>query len=479
LANNFRKIINSFSAKDIKDDPLFLQNVLAALENIKFIDKKKFKQCVEDLIDFSVDESEMLDSKQIKQAITYFFQTLDDKFIADQLWRVNFENNKFDPAVLNIFSRIIDLDKSRSVANQLQEKLKNKPDLFNSPKTKKKFTNLVAKCSQQKRCSPAYLKTLNSFLSLLEEKNQFQINPRKIFDSYKYLLLNLLDVEDRQENIQKILLRIQSIWPDLVKAQDIEVIKNFLKVSEAKISLFKDGDFALQMQAEKEKLVDSLEKSILDNIGSIDKENFNNLLKLVDKSNYEPEFYIDKIINTQDQQQQRYVDLYFSLFPDKGGLLLEQIKNKVDKLKNFHDILDIAKHINNPASLNLLKEIFDKSDIFLKIEIVSAMGNFSQVDVNFLLQQLHAKSYLLRKEALRVISLQDDELKKAAAQKLLSVFNPLGIKDKVLSENINIINHLKLKEALPQLQQLGKQLFWPWQNDLRGKVRETISNLSG
>jgi hypothetical protein len=313
----------------------------------------------------------------------------------------------------------------------------------------------------------------------LEEKNQFQINPRKIFDSYKYLLLNLLDVEDRQENIQKILLRIQSIWPDLVKAQDIEVIKNFLKVSEAKISLFKDGDFALQMQAEKEKLVDSLEKSILDNIGSIDKENFNNLLKLVDKSNYEPEFYIDKIINTQDQQQQRYVDLYFSLFPDKGGLLLEQIKNKVDKLKNFHDILDIAKHINNPASLNLLKEIFDKSDIFLKIEIVSAMGNFSQVDVNFLLQQLHAKSYLLRKEALRVISLQDDELKKAAAQKLLSVFNPLGIKDKVLSENINIINHLKLKEALPQLQQLGKQLFWPWQNDLRGKVRETISNLSG
>jgi hypothetical protein len=110
------------------------------------------------------------------------------------------------------------------------------------------------------------------------------------------------------------------------------------------------------------------------------------------------------------------------------------------------------------------------------MEVLRAAPGLAKYE-EFLLSVLKSEETFLKKEALNILA-KDETTKKQALEEVLCLLSPWGKKNKVIIENITIIEGLELKAAKPYLLSLSKRLFF-WNRNVRKKALEVLKKWHG
>jgi hypothetical protein len=167
--------------------------------------------------------------------------------------------------------------------------------------------------------------------------------------------------------------------------------------------------------------------------------------------------------------------LFFRLFPDQLGKFYQYLDQKIQNMEFISSMIDALGQVRGPISLSVLEHIYSFSNELIKLEIVIVMAKFKKVNSSFLLRQLGAASFMLRKNLFSILIL-DLKVKEEALEILFNIPSFLGQKNWLLIENIQIVSDLKFGGAKNWLRTLSQKMFF-WNKKLRNKAKQALKEL--
>ncbi len=183
------------------------------------------------------------------------------------------------------------------------------------------------------------------------------------------------------------------------------------------------------------------------------------------------DYYLNKIFN-EGKINPQVLKLFFKFFPNELTRFYENLERKRSDMIFMGKVIESLKLVEYSISMNIYKHIFSVANELMKIEVLRAMQDLPDYDAEFLFSIIRGKDALLKKEAL-VVLMRNDMHKKKAIEILLSIRSPLGIKNRIIFENIRIIEEVGLKEAKDYLIPISKNPFF-WNRDIKREAQEIL-----
>lgn len=464
FADNFEKIIGKFKARDLLEDEELRENLYNFLAYLKDKEKEKFYRCTKELLKFILKDKNLPREDELDK-IKAFFQHLNKEDFADVLCHEILREDSFNYLSFKLFSRLIGEDAHQEVAFALKEKIKNTESLENDPKLRKRVRELFSGADSL-FVPEFYRHALSSLFTGTPAAENFFFDREALQINYFFLLLNLFAREDDKERLSLISGRILAEANRLIQKRRLEYLK-FLwdvltqkrKESPSLLEVFKDLDICIYDFIEKagfldkppaglEYFIDKIEKSVL---------GFN--------------YYLENLFD-EGKVTPFALRLLLKFFPEKLPQIYEELEKKQSDIDFLGKITGALKSVDSFLSESLLKHIFSFSNNVIKLEVLKAMRGLSRHDNEFLFSVLETEDIFLKKAALEALD-KDEAARKTALEKLLSIPSPFGRKNKLLIENITLIDGMGLKEAEEYLAPLARRRFF-WNRSIRKKALQTL-----
>ncbi len=467
FVENFENIIGRFELKDLLEDKELQENIAKFLTHLKDRDKDKLRKCLKDLLKSLVRSKDTLSEASIEK-LRVFFADKDVDDIAYALMEEIVTDEQFDSLSFNLFSLLLDKEKHRGVAVSLADIFRERESAL-SDDIREKIKEVLTDPSSPD-VSEIYRKSLASFLKDISLEGEFAFDRGLLHKNYRYILLSLFDTAEKKEEMSSLLERISDDWEAVTKDRDFEYLKELMNFLEAR-----KEDLSSEPYFEKldKQISLFIESTLLDERMSPDIEYFIGSLK---ESHSGHEVYLEKIFN-ENKISPLILRLFSRFFPDQYPLFQEGLRAKFSHPAFMHRIMESLKTVDTPLSLNSLKYIFSSGSPPVRLKAIKAMQHLSVMDEDFLYSILKQEDWPLKKEALLVLK-REPKAEKKAADMLLSIPSPFGLKNKILEENIKIVEETGLGEARDHLLRLSKKRFF-WNKNLRKKALGAMGKING
>jgi len=475
LSEHFDKIIYKFSSSDLKEDPSFVSKIIETLHYMRDKDPQRFKSCSKALVKFILDRNESLTQENIAKKLKEFLKGIDDDTLGEIIWEYNFDNKRFDSFSLELFSRLLDDDSQEAVANIIDNRFTANKEKFSDAETKNKLEELISSFNNTV-ISKVYKDTLSNLLGRIDTKGSFSLGHEYIYENYIYSLLNLVCLEDRELRLEVIVSAVIKELDKAVGIKDVKLVRYIIEVLDKKIQESEDSGIKKLCSDVKAHIIPSLENIILNNLSTLSKQDMAFFSSLISSSRFSAEAYITKIVESGFSER-RLIELFFRFFPSDTKLLFDVIHDNISSFKSSRKVINILESINTANALEVLIDIFDIANPMLKMDILRVMQNMSVIDENFIYKILKGKNVFLKKEALAIIVMRAPHLQQKAIKSLLDIFNPLGIRNSVLIDNITVIAESNVIEAVDELKAIGKRYYLWRMGELRKAVRQALERL--
>ncbi len=466
LADNFLKGAQSLSLKAVIDDGNLRKDLGGFLGYLKDNQKDKFSQCAQELSKIILGPGSQVSADNVDK-LKEVFKDLDGNDFAELL--VSHADNDKDLSALNIglFSQLAGKEHGDKFASSLADKVKTRAALKSNPALLRKIKDLLS-VSDSADISPTYRNSLASLVKNISFKENLSFDRSQLKPNYRVIILNLLIQEKSQEALGLILERLHKDWPDIVGDCDYGFLKSLMEILKQKN---KDGDLFLEdLEGIEKKIAELLEQGIWnDPVPS-------GLAYLADtlrKGYSGADFYLNKIF--QENNASIYgIKLFLKFFPVELELFYKYIDQKRSDLEFLSRVISSLAQINMPVSAIILKEIFSTGNEIIKAEVLKAMRVAVDFDAEFILPLLQEKSAVLKREALAVL-LRDAAAREKSLDMLLGISSPWGTKNRLILENLKIIEELDLREASRYLIDFSKRKFF-WNKELRLKAIQVLGS---
>jgi hypothetical protein len=332
---------------------------------------------------------------------------------------------------------------------------------------KKKIKELLTDPSSPD-VSEIYRKSLASVLKDISLEGEFAFDRGLLHRNYRYILLSLFETAEKKEEMSSLLERISEDWEAVAKDRDFEYLKELMNFLEAKKEYLSSDPYLEKLDRQISLFIES---TLFDERMSPDIEYF---ISTLNESHSGHEVYLDKIFN-ENKTSPLILRLFSKFFPNQYPLFQEGLRAKFSHPAFMHRIMESLKMVDTTFSLNSLKYIFSFGSPSVRVKALKAMQHLSLMDEDFLNSILKEEDWPLKKEALLILRKEPTTGKKAADM-LLTLPSPFGLKNKILEENIRIIGDTGLREARDHLLRLSKKRFF-WNKNLREEARAALSKL--
>jgi hypothetical protein len=274
----------------------------------------------------------------------------------------------------------------------------------------------------------------------------------------------LLYYQKEKERIRLILERIFQVYEDILQDNDYYYLKHFILIIK---ELRKRQDLAKLLNETEDKIASFIESLLLEGKQLPHPKFF---LEVIKKPSFDFETYIDIILD-KEKTNPYVLELFLNFFSHKLPIFYENIKKRNSDIEFIKKLINNLKTIDSFLVLDILKFIFSFGNKLIKIEVIKTMQDISYWDREFLFSVLKKGEIFLKKEVVIVFVKKNkgDEIVRV----LLSVFNPLGIRNRILKENVDIIKELKLKEARNYLVALSKRKLF-WYKSIKKEINEIL-----
>ena len=475
LSEHFGKIIYKFSSGDLKEDPSFVPKIIETLYYMRDKNPKRFKNCSKTLVKFILDRNEFLTQEGIVNKLKGFLKNIDDDTLGEIIWEYNFDNKKFDPFSLELFSKLLGNDSQEAVANIIDSRFTANKEKFSDAETKSRLEELISSFNNTV-ISKVYKDTLSNLLGRIDTKGSFSLGYEYIYDNYIYSLLNLVCLEDRELRLEVIVSAVIKELNKAVGIRDVRLVRYIIEVLDKKIQESEDNGIKKLCSDVKSRIIPLLENIILNNLSALSKQDMAFFSSLISSSRFSAETYITKIVESGFSEK-RLIELFLKFFPNNAKLLFDVIRDNISSFESSRKVINILKSINTAKALGVLTDIFDIANPMLKMDILRVMQDMSVIDENFISKILKGRDMFLKKEALAIIVMRAPHLQQKAVKSLLGIFNPLGIRNSVLIGNIAVIAENNVTEAADELRAIGKRYYLWRMRELRKAVRQALERL--
>lgn len=465
LCGSFEKVINNFKLNDFLEDEELRANLSKFLLYLKNYQKEGFAKCTVELFRSILKYRNVLGDSEIAK-IRPLLKDLDTNDLTKLLKDELANDNNFDALSLNLFSCLRDKETHQAIAKNLKEELSNQEFLKDNPKLIKKFKDLLSLPSNE-IISEVYRNTLFILFKDISFKVGFIFDRRLLVSNYRFIILNLVEAERNEERLNLILEKLSGELEAAAAEKDFSYLKNSLDLLNKKKSEGPDLSRIF------EKLINQINESVEQITWEKDiPSGLEYFLDNLPRSTLNAQIYLNKIFE-ENIINPLVLKLFFRFFSLNLPLFYRSLEKKRFDLEFLITLIENLKTLDLPITQEVLKHIYSFPCEITRLEVLRAMGGLSKIDKNFLFSLLKGGSFSLKKEALMVLS-RDEELKKRAIRSLLYIPNPFGLKNKLILRNMQVIDETGLKEAKDCFVLLAKKRFF-WNRDIRNKAKEILS----
>ncbi len=447
LADSFEKVIRNFETDEIVESGELIDTLSGFFTNLEKIDEKKHRECAKEFVQTVIRSKKSLSEtdSQSLQKITCQFRGKD---MAGTFWEEILTDDSFDSLNLNIFSKLIKKDKHEGMAHFIANIFRKNESLQSNPKVIEKMEELLSDSSSS-MVSEIYRNTLATLLGEITFEEELSFNNDILFMNYRFMLINFLEREENKNEMAAILQNLLGEWEKITEKKDYECLKAIYDTLEKK---------------KEEMSSEPLYKEMINNIiGFIEKEilqgeisfYFDYFINTFERSTLDVNRYLEKIF-TDGNITPYSLNAFFRFFKEYlfyFNINLEQYSTDSQLIKKM---IGSLRMIDSHISLITLKDIYQLGERLVKIGVLQAMQNLTKYDTKFLLPILKKKDMRLKAEAF-VILIKDRDNRDHILKTLFSIPSFFGIKNKLLIENIKIVEMKEVKEALPYIIPLSKR----------------------
>jgi len=466
LANDFQKILERLRVKDLVDNKEINESLKELLGYLKGKDKNKFSQCSNELTKSVLKSGDQLDEEQINK-LKNFLQDLDAKDISNALLEQLQDSGERDSLSLSLFSKFIDIEKHEGVASFLAKKLEGEEKLKSNPKVIAGIKKLITLPDFSIYESKVYHDNLAAILENITLEDSLCFDRNQVVGSYRFVLLDLFVLEFNSKRLERVVNAILGELDKALEANDLKYLESFKKAVEKKKRETPEFE---SIFAEVEKAISVFVEKI------IFKEDYplgiGFLIDIVNTSSTEAKFYLDKIFK-EGRVSPDILRLFFKLFSDQLPFFCAKLDKKASDIRFVEEIMKNLIMVKPSLSLEVLKHIFSSSSSFIKVKVLEKMGELHLEDEGFLFSILNERGFLQRKQALLILT-RNPSSRAKAAQMLLGIRNPWGLRSKIIEENLGLVNEIPFPEAKAYLTILSKYKFF-WNKNIRLKAKEILT----
>jgi len=464
FADNFENIISKFRTKDLLEDEELLKSVRSFLDYLKAQNSDKFNSCSRELLRSVLRDKGVFEEKNLEM-IRHFFTDLGKDDLTEELIRGITQDENFNYQSLALFSRLFDEDTHIQVAPALSEKIKGAAALKADPRVRKKIKELFLS-PESTEISPLYRHALISLSGEREGGAHFEFSRGQAQENYRYILLNLVLAEDDPQALALVLERLEKECLAAAGGKSLWFLKKAAEVLDEKAKT--DSALIPMFEGIEKHIGDFTENAVFSEEPEAGIDYFITRLK---KSASDAGAYLKKIFE-EGRVNVHVLALWLKFFPQDEPLFLERLKSKRSDTDLQEKVIRSLGRIGSPEALRMLEGMFYLSMPMVKLEILRSMRNSGEPDKEFLFSVLENETFFLKKEALLVLS-DDEYCRRQAMEKLLMLPNPFGKKNKLLLENIKVIEDASFRDARPYLEALSKGGFF-WSRSVRKKAQELL-----
>ncbi len=466
IADNFLQGLKNINTKYIISDDALRQSLTSFLHYLKENNKDKFSKCSSELFNYLANSGYVASEEDI-QALKVLFKDLNEKDFTDILWSQISKEGHSGPLALSLFSTFSEGVGPERIASSLLENVKVRLSLKSNPLLIKRIQDLLSSPDLQD-ISPVYRNTLVLLLKDISSREDFSFNPNELRINYCFILLNLLNQEKESVRADFLLTKLDKEWDFITKNKDYEYIKYLLQLINNKES---EGIFSSQaLSALKNRIADFIEDSVWYDQSNLALDYLSGVLGESYKGS---QFYLDKMFK-EEKLSVYGVKLFLKFFPAELDTFYAGIEAKRYDLGYLSRIIGMTAGLGSNWPLVILKHIYSFANEIIRGEILKAMQGLPEFDEKFLLTVLKGKQRALKIEALKAL-FRDEGARKDAFGILLKSGSPWGSRNKIILENMAIIEGLCLKESVEYLIPFTKMNFF-WHAPLKNKALNIIES---
>jgi hypothetical protein len=467
FADNFEKIFGRLKTKDLLLDEQLRQNIYNFLNYLKEKEKDRFYNCNKGLLRLILKDKGISQEDKL-QNLKAFFNNLDKDALTEILRDEILTDDSFNYLSFIVFSRLIEEDKHKVVASSLKERLKKEGLLKTNPQIRKKVKELFS-ISDRTSTLELYRHALYPLLDESPLEGTFPFEHDVLDVNYRFTLLNLLATEQDQEKLSLI---SEYLLKECSKSseENLDYLKFLWVTLDKKIK----GDISLSeaFKGLKSCICNFIENRAFKETPPLDLEYFINKLE---KSVLGYDFYINKIFN-EGIVNTYILKLFLKFFPQYLPSFYENLKRKHTDIDFLGRVVESLGGLDSLSAREILKNIYSFSNNIIKIEVLRAMQKLPGYDNDFLFTILQEGDFFLKRQAL-VILAKDELTRKAALERLLGIRSLFGRKNKLLIENIKVVEDIGLKEAESYLVSLNRRHFF-WNKNVRDRAKAALRKLA-
>jgi hypothetical protein len=465
LADNFDKFLEKFKLSDLLGDPESIQNISKFLRHLEQEKKEKFYNSINKLFTFTFKSKDIIKDADIEK-IKLLFKDLTEEDLAKTLWDQLIINKDFDFTGLNLFSLLIDKEKHRGIANVFLNKTADKELLKNNPKVLKKIQDLLS--SKEQLVSKVYESALYFICKDISPQEKLALDYNHLQSNFRFMLLTLLELEKNKERLNLIIDRINKGLEKAFLEKDTRYIRMLLDIVKKRKK--ETSELYIPLENLEQSISKFVEEAILKDIVLF--EDLGYIIDSIEKTTLGVELYLEKIFQ-ENSINPFILKLFFKFFPSDLDIFYKNLEKRSNDIEFIEKIIDSLKEIKFPLTLNLLKDMFSFSGEFTKIKILEAMRDLPNIDEEFIFSLLSGSPLPLKKEAMIILKKDKDAVERAI-DLLLNISSFLGRKNRLILENMLIIEELNLKEATKFLNKLSKKHFF-WNRGIRKRASQILN----
>jgi hypothetical protein len=463
LSDSFGKMMGYFSLKEFIENNELKENIQRFFDHLRERDSRRFTSCLGEMTKHVSRGGAGISPPDLVKIKAFF-----DKFKPEDIAQVLVDEianaKEFDPLSFELFSKVIDPDKHAQVASQVAQKIGAV-----SMEDKQKIINRMQKLfsiSDTSSVSDIYRNTLAAYLKNISFEKIFTFDREHARINYRAVLLNLCAQEQNEDRLKEIIAVIQeefkpggtgmdfSYLTMLVdgiqhkKAQFPQSAVLFTRLEHDIAVFVENGIWDERFPAELGYLVDGLPSSAL----GLDA--------------YMYKIFTDRRVNPV------ILKLFLRFFAGSLPIFYTQLDTAYADIEFIERVIEGLRAADGPLALEVLEHMYLFSSAYLKTEAIRAMRDMTAFDKPFLLSVLREGDAFLKQEALLSLA-REESARREAFEELFLLKNPWGIKNKVIVENISVVEGLDLRSAREYLVSLTKKFsLWDW--EVKGKAREVL-----
>ncbi len=462
LADNFDNMTKHLKAEELVKNEGLRVNIDKFLEYLKHNDNSKFSKCLKGMVKLIIKDKSVIAGKDVEK-FKSLFAKLNENEISSVLSEEILHNEDFDSLSFNLLCKLGENRDHEKIAVLTEKSLKNR-NITDSFKIKKKIEGLFS-LPEDPVVSEVYRSTLNGFLKgiTFDEKRVLDRNSMKL--DYRYILLNLLEMENDLEQAGLILERLLQVWEEAIQDNDLEYLKYFFNILNMKRGVNDLG----AVFTEADKLISNyIENAMWDEHAP---QGIGYFIDNLQASLEGADFYIN-IIFTKNKINYNVLKFFLKFFPDSLALFCGKLGEKFSDMDFIKDVIDAAGRIDSLPSIEILKRVYSFSNSLIKNDILKAMKMLSLQDNKFLSLILKEGDLFTRREALGIL-VRDIKSRPGIFEEFFLMPSHWGGKNRILIENIMIAQEMSLFDAKDYLKRLSKRRFF-WNRNVRAEADKLL-----